>query len=87
MPNQKRGARRDHTTQGTVQAAGEAALEVAEQQPDHPVDPRPLIERAAVIDVVEPDGHPCEKGDREDSCALALGAARHGETRTRTSSA
>ncbi|HEX3297126.1 MAG TPA: helix-turn-helix domain-containing protein [Nocardioides sp.] len=35
MPNQKRGARRDHTTQGTVQAAGEAALEVAEQQPDH----------------------------------------------------
>ncbi|HEY2880035.1 helix-turn-helix domain-containing protein [Nocardioides sp.] len=32
----KKGARRDDTTQGTGQAAGEASLEVAEQQPDHP---------------------------------------------------
>jgi DNA-binding transcriptional ArsR family regulator len=36
MSNTK-GARRDDTTQGTGQAAGEASLEVAEQQPpDHP---------------------------------------------------
>ena len=32
----KKGARRDDTTQGTGQAAGEASLEVAEQQSDHP---------------------------------------------------
>jgi len=33
--SKQKGVRRDHTTQGTVQAAGEAALEAAEQQPDH----------------------------------------------------